>query len=577
MRTPVSPSSPAFVAFRVAAFRVAVLTALAVFAPPTAAQTPPGPSAAAAEVAAAEAAAQQTAVGPAATLVYANRPIVQLRASVLGRLPAERAAAGQMTLRRLVDAGATGQVRARTVGPAISLEVDGTRVVALFPADVDALAGESLASVADGATARLRLALREAAELRQPRQWLVGGGLVLFATVLFGLLTWGLLKARRRIGRRIREATARRLRATAAGDPDTTRFAHLFALIDRSLGVVAFVLVLFLAYWWTTFSLRRFPYTRPWGEALRGFLLGQVSGAGTAMLAALPELFTVLLIIGVTRVVVRIVQLLFQSMEDGRLELPLMYPETVQPTRKLLTLGLWLFAATIAYPYLPGSGSDAFKGMSVFVGLVVSLGSSGIVNQVMSGFTLIYSRALRKGDFVATGGVEGVVTQVGTLSTKIKTPKGEDVTIPNSLIVSQTVTNYSRFADTEGVYLATDITIGYDVPWRQVQSLLLMAVARTPGIRQQPVPLVHQTALEDAYVRYTLLFSPENQERRRPTLAAVHASILDAFNEYGVQIMSPVYEADPGAPKIVPRDQWFSAPAAPATPAAGTTPPAVES
>jgi small-conductance mechanosensitive channel len=348
-------------------------------------------------------------------------------------------------------------------------------------------------------------------------------------------------------------------------------------LIDRSLGVVAFVLVLFLAYWWTTFSLRRFPYTRPWGEALRGFLLGQVSGAGTAMLAALPELFTVLLIIGVTRVVVRIVQLLFQSMEDGRLELPLMYPETVQPTRKLLTLGLWLFAATIAYPYLPGSGSDAFKGMSVFVGLVVSLGSSGIVNQVMSGFTLIYSRALRKGDFVATGGVEGVVTQVGTLSTKIKTPKGEDVTIPNSLIVSQTVTNYSRFADTEGVYLATDITIGYDVPWRQVQSLLLMAVARTPGIRQQPVPLVHQTALEDAYVRYTLLFSPENQERRRPTLAAVHASILDAFNEYGVQIMSPVYEADPGAPKIVPRDQWFSAPAAPATPAAGTTPPAVES
>ena len=201
---------------------------------------------------------------------------------------------------------------------------------------------------------------------------------------------------------------------------------------------------------WLTFVLRRFPYTRPWGESMRAFLLDQLTGVGIAVLQALPGLFTVALIFLITRFVIRLVQLLFQSLEDGRVALPWMYPETAQPTRKIVTVGLWLFAIVIAYPYLPGSDSEAFKGMSVFVGLVVSLGSSGIVNQVMSGFTLTYSRALRVGDFVAVGDVEGTVTQVGTLSTKITTAKGEDVTIPNAVVVSQTVTNYSRFAEDRG-------------------------------------------------------------------------------------------------------------------------------
>ena len=190
-------------------------------------------------------------------------------------------------------------------------------------------------------------------------------------------------------------------------------------------------------------------------------------------------------------------------------------PETAQSTRKLLTVALWLFAVGCRLPVLPGSDSEAFKGVSVFVGLVVSLGSSGIVNQVMSGFTLTYSRAFRSGDFVSVGDVEGTVTQVGTLSTKIKTAIGEDVTIPNGLVVSQTVINYSRFAETEGgVFVPTDITIGYDVPWRQVQALLLLAAARSQGARREPAPVVRLASLEDAYIRYTLQFCLENPKQR---------------------------------------------------------------
>ena len=262
------------------------------------------------------------------------------------------------------------------------------------------------------------------AELRRPQQLLVGGLQALLATLIAVAISLLLRK-----GRRVRQPADRRdRRATPAGgqvgNAEFVRSSRIIEFFHRILGAVLWALGFTLAYLWLTFVLRRFPYTRPWGESLRAFLLDQLAGMGEAILQALPGLFTVVLIFVITRFVVRLEHLLFQAVEDGRVSLPGMYPETAQPTRKLLTVGLWLFAVAIAYPYLPGSDSDAFKGMSVFVGLVVSLGSSGIVNQVMSGFTLTYSRALRVGDFVAVGDIEGTVTQVGTLSTKIKTRQG---------------------------------------------------------------------------------------------------------------------------------------------------------
>jgi small-conductance mechanosensitive channel len=199
----------------------------------------------------------------------------------------------------------------------------------------------------------------------------------------------------------------------------------------------------------------------------------------------------------------------------------------------------------------------------VFVGLVVSLGSSGIVNQMMSGLTITYSRAVRLGDYVRIGEVEGTITHLGPLSTKVKTPRGEEVTIPNAVVMSDVTVNYSRLADSEGVFIPTTLTIGYDAPWRQIHALLLLAAERTPGIRANPKPVVRQTALQDFYVQYTLLVCLEKPQLRVPTLDTLHANIQDAFNEYGVQIMSPNYEADPEGRKTVPRDQWYAAPARP--------------
>jgi small-conductance mechanosensitive channel len=150
---------------------------------------------------------------------------------------------------------------------------------------------------------------------------------------------------------------------------------------------------------------------------------------------------------------------------------------------------------------------------------------------------------------------------VGVLSTKLKTVRHEDVTVPNAVVVSQTTTDFSPIDESEGVLTPTAVTIGYDVPWRQVQALLLLAAARTSGIRRKPKAAVFQTSLEDFYIKYTLLVSLERQDTRLAVMHELHANIQDLFNEYGVQIMSPNYVADPSGPKVVPKKDWFAAPA----------------
>jgi small-conductance mechanosensitive channel len=209
---------------------------------------------------------------------------------------------------------------------------------------------------------------------------------------------------------------------------------------------------------------------------------------------------------------------------------------------------------------LPGSETEAFKGVGVFLGLMVTLGSSGLVNQVMGGFMVTYSRALRLGDFVRIGDVEGTVIHLGLLSTKIRTVRNEEVTIPNAVVASQTTTDYSREGEA-GALTSTSVTIGYDTPWRQVHALLLSAAERTEGLRSAPRPVVLQTALEDFYVKYTLVICLQSQRERMVVLNRLHANIQDLFNEHGVQIMSPHYENDPSSPKTVDRTNWFAAPA----------------
>jgi len=221
----------------------------------------------------------------------------------------------------------------------------------------------------------------------------------------------------------------------------------------------------------------------------------------------------------------------------------------------------WALGAALAYPFLPGSSGEAFKGVSLLLGVMISLGSTGLITHAMSGLVMVYSRSLRKGDFVDVNGVQGVVTEVAALAIKVVDVRNEEITIPNGVVVAGPIRNYTRLANSDGTLLTTKVSLGYDVPWRQVHALLIAAASKTSGVRDTPAPYVYQRALSDFYVEYELFASLAHPRQRVPSLSELHARILDEFNEHGVQIMSPHFFGQPPQPVVVPKDQWYAAPA----------------
>jgi len=508
-----------------------------------------------------------------ATLVFFNRPIVTLRARITGREPADRVAGSLRALDELVASRTTGPIEARTFDDGVLVTIAGHGVLALTTADVDELSGETPAEVAADAMERLRSALEADVAARAPGVILRAVALALLALALAALVLWGLARTHRFLARKLTAVAERTVADTGIADLDSLRASRLLDMQRGFVKSVAAAAGLVVVYATVGFVLRLFPYTRPWGDSMRGFLISTAQRLALGMMNAVPGLFTAAVIFLIARFLVRAVGLWFTAVENGRVKARYIFPDTAQPTRRLFTTLLWLFAIVVAYPYLPGSQTDAFKGVSVFLGLMVTFGSSGLVNQIMSGFMLTYSRAVRIGDFVKIGDVEGTVIQLGVLSTKLRTLWNEQVTIPNAVVVSQTMVDYSRAGETAGVFTPTTVTIGYDTPWRQVHALLLQAADRTPGLCAEPKPFVIQTALMDFYVQYTLLVALVHQQSRLFTMNALHGHIQDLFNQHGVQIMSPNYMLDPAAPKVVPQARWYDAPAGPdPAPAAQSVP-----
>jgi small-conductance mechanosensitive channel len=500
---------------------------------------------------------------PPALLKYHNRPITTFRATVLARPPAERAAAIVRRLDLLLEQATRGMsVTTRPMTGATAIVVDGRDVFAIVSEDVDTLAGETESQRATEAAQRLQQAIEETIEMRTPARILVGLERSVGATLFFIVLMMVVFRIYRILAVRLPTRAEQQVQKIAGDTARVIAASRVTDLLRHVVALLAFTMAVLLTYNWLTFVFHSFPYTRPWGESLRAFLTGRFTFFGEKIVQSIPDLFTAVLILLITRFFVRISNTFFLAAERGTVDIPWLNQEIAQPTRRIAATMLWLGGIVVAYPYLPGSDSDAFKGASVFIGLVISLGSSSVVNQMMSGLTITYSRSLRRGDFVRIGETEGTVISVGPLSSKIKTSRGEEVTIPNAVVVSHITTNYSRYDKSEGVFFGTAITIGYDVPWRQVRALLLLAAERTDGVRTQPPPKVRQAALHDSYVEYVLLVALVQPSDRIAVMDRLHANILDAFNEYDVQITSPNYEGDPEAPKTVPRSRWYAAPAA---------------
>lgn len=502
----------------------------------------------------------ETAPAPAVVMVY-NRPIVTLRVPHLGSSPQERARRAEDRINELIEKGRIGKVSAKSTSEGTLFFIGDVAVLIFPPGDMDLFSGETMEQVIQRVTKNLTLALDEAREARNLPILLRNAAYTAGATVGFLIFLWGLIRGSRWLRRRL-EALERRHLGKIHLEGITLLDTEQVIVFTRVLvKILAWALALIVGYSWLSYSLQRFPFTRAWGEDLGHFLFLTAKKMVLSVAGALPGIFIAVVIIFLTRFVARLIKASFAPVEKGYVKGRWLDIDTAAPTRRILVVIVWLFALVLMYPYIPGSGSDAFKGIGIFVGLVASLGSTALVGQAASGLVLTYSRAFRAGEYVRIGDTEGTVLSLGMLSTKIRTIKQEEVTIPNAGLIGTTTKNYSRLAGSEGVVLHTTVTIGYSTPWRQVQEMLLMAADRTAGLKKEPKPFVLQTSLSDFYVEYQLNAHLERPETRIPTLAELHAHIQDAFNEYGVQIMSPYYTFDPPEKVWVPKEKWFEPPA----------------
>jgi small-conductance mechanosensitive channel len=506
---------------------------------------------------------------PPATLRVWNRDVIELRATVNGVSPAERVERAReriLALPALSDPGQIAAQEAQIAGvSAHAVFVRNSVLFFVFSQDLDPTSVETMDGVLKEALSNLSTVLEARARQSRP-QVLVRGVLIsVGATVLMLAALWLIGRARRLVLRAAQQLR-RRVPSQAIG---VTLRGYLAGFEVVAARIVALAAALVVVYVWLAFVFSRFPYTAPWGAKLGDHFVGLLSGFAHAVVGAVPGLFAVLVIFLIARSVAQAVSRLLARVEDGRASVAGLDPETAKATRWVALTLIWLFAIVVAYPYIPGSDSLAFKGVSVFAGLMLTIGSSGFVGHILSGLIVVYSKALRRGEMVKVSDTVGIVSEVGAFSTRLVTARGEEVNIPNSVLIGTMTTNYSRLAGERGTLLTTTVTIGYDAPWRQVHTMLELAAERTPGLRREPKPYVLQRALGDFYVEYELRAHLEQAETWFAVQSELHARIQDVFNEYGVQIMSPHFMMQPENAVLVPKSGWYAVPAKQAEEGAG--------
>lgn len=286
-----------------------------------------------------------------------------------------------------------------------------------------------------------------------------------------------------------------------------------------------------------------FPPTKRFAETLFGYILSPVKKILLSFINYIPELITIIIIVIITRYILKFLKFLLSEVENESLKIPGFYPDWAKPTFNLIKIFILAFMFVVIFPHLPGSDSNVFKGVSVFLGVVFSLGSSSIIGNMVAGLVITYMRPFKIGDRIKIGDVVGDVVEKTPFVTRLKTPKKEFITIPNSNILASNIVNFSTSKQDEGILLYTTVTIGYDVPWRQVHELLIGAAEKTQYINTEKKPFVLQTSLDDFYVSYQLN-AITNEPNLQPAIySEMHQNIQDAFNEAGVEIMSPHYRA----------------------------------
>jgi small-conductance mechanosensitive channel len=504
--------------------------------PPVAQSTPvASPTASAADT------AEPTAVA-GVPVVFEGKTLFTVAAPVGSFGPAERAAAVASRIERIARNPLLGNVRISLLEREDGVEIrhGGEVLIVVTSADARA-AGTNARALAE----QWGRAISEAIEVRHQafglRALLVGVGATLLATILLIVFLKLLARAVPAVvkvidgarGTYIPTVRIQRLELVSAD-----RIADLAKGLVRLIRV-GLVVVAFYVYIPSVFGF--FPWTAGFSRTLFGYLLTPVRVLGQAFVGFLPDLFFLVVIGVVTLYGIRFVRFVFREIEHGSITLPGFDAEWAEPTYKIVRFLVVVFAVIVAYPYLPGSSSKAFQGVSIFLGVLLSLGSSSAIANVVAGVILTYTGAFKLGDRVKIADTVGDVIGKTLLVTRVRTIKNVEITVPNAMVLGSHIINYSAAARKSGLILHTTVTIGYDAPWRRVHELLTVAAGRTPHVLAEPAPFVLQLSLDDYYPTYELNAYTDDPWRMAVTYSELHQNIQDTFNEAGVEIMSPAY------------------------------------
>ena len=368
-------------------------------------------------------------------------------------------------------------------------------------------------------------------------------GMALLVIIVMGLIIKYVLRLFRWTALKIQRQKHKRLKAVTVKNYtllDTERQVHVLLLINRILKWVTVLLAIYIA---LPLIFGFFPQTEAFAHELLGYIINPIKGIFLAIWNYLPNIFAIVVIIVVFRLLLKFLNFLKVEIAEGRLTFNGFYPDWANPTYQLVRVLVIAFAFVVIFPYLPGSESPVFQGISVFLGFLFTFGSAGSLSNVIAGLVLTYMRLFKIGDRVKIGEIVGDVIEKSSLVTRVRTPKNEIISIPNSTVMSSHTINYSSDAPEKGLIIHTTVTIGYDIPWKVMHQTLIDAALRTDLVLKDPQPFVLQTSLEDFYVAYQINAYVREANKQASIYSNLHQNIQDICNENGIEILSPHYRA----------------------------------
>ncbi|MRR21381.1 mechanosensitive ion channel family protein, partial [bacterium] len=334
------------------------------------------------------------------------------------------------------------------------------------------------------------------------------------------------------------------------------RANQIWKIYNSLIRLIRIIIIVVFVAFSLDYLLGLFPWTKNVSNYFLKLLGDPFVSMGKGLLQFLPDLAFLVVLYFVVRYLLKLSRLLFKGIQEGGITVNKFDPDWAMPTYRIFRIFVVVFAVIIAYPYIPGSDSSAFKGISVFIGVLFSLGSSSFISNLIAGYSMTYRGAFKTGDRIQIGDHVGFVEEQEVLVTRLRTIKNEEVIIPNSTMLNSNIINYTKKARDRGLIIHTTVGIGYETPWRMVEAMLKEAADRTEGLLKEPPPFVLQLSLGDFAVNYEINAYTNDTLHLKRLYTLLHQNILDVFNENNVQIMTPRYESDPNSPKVVPQEQW---------------------